>query len=61
MTKISSKKIIKSLIKNKSKSTVNRLKALIAIMIVSVFATNFLQQVDTQNTSSNPNPNISQK
>jgi hypothetical protein len=61
MTKISSKKIIKSLIKKKSKSTANRLKALIAILVVSIFASNFLQQIDTQNTGSNPNTNISQK
>jgi hypothetical protein len=61
MSKISSKKIIKSLVKTKAKSTVSRLKALIAILVVSIFASNFLLQVDTQNSGSNPLVNISQK
>ena len=61
MPKILSQKVVKKLVKTKSKSTVNRLTALIALILVSIFASNLLQQVDAQTATSNTKVNLVQK
>ena len=61
MPKILSQKVVKKLVKTKSKSTVNRLTALIALILVSIFASNLLQQVDAQTATSNTKVNLVKK
>ena len=61
MPKILSQKVVKKLVKTKSKSTVNRLTALVALILVSIFASNLLQQVDAQTMTSNTKVNLVQK
>ena len=61
MPKILSQKVVKKLVKTKSKSTVNRLTAVIALILVSIFASNLLQQVDAQTATSNTKVNLVQK